>query len=162
MKKTYIAIIVFVLLIVAGVGTVFYREMSVNNTQVAGESIIRTDDISNETGETDDSEQVEDVDEVNDVDSNEESPAIAVEGGMYYFKPNVIRVKSGEEVTITFNNIEGFHDLVIDEMNVKTKQLKVGESETIEFTPDKPGTYEFYCSVGNHRAMGMKGTLVVE
>lgn len=160
MNKTYIALIVFVLLIVAGVGTLFYREMSANNTQVAGESIVRMDDI-DEIGGIRESELVEDVDEVGDIDTSE-LPMIEVTGGLYYFKPNVINVKSGEEVSITFKNIEGFHDLVIDELNVKTKQLKVGESETVVFTPDKPGTYEFYCSVGNHRVMGMKGTLIVE
>jgi plastocyanin len=27
---------------------------------------------------------------------------------------------------------------------------------------DKKGTFEYYCSVGQHRALGMKGKLVVE
>lgn len=54
------------------------------------------------------------------------------------------------------------HDFVIDELNVKTKIVKDGESETVEFTPDQTGTFEFYCSVGQHRQMGMKGTLIVE
>jgi len=93
----------------------------------------------------------------------EETPqSFTVEGGSFFFKPNEIKVKSGQKVVITFNNSGGFHDFVIDELNVKTKQLKSEETEVIEFTPEKPGTYEFYCSVGNHRAMGMKGTLIVE
>lgn len=87
---------------------------------------------------------------------------IKVEGGMYYFDPNEIRVKAGEKVTITFINVEGIHDFVIDELGVKTKQISEGETDMIEFTPEHPGTYEFYCSVGNHRVMGMRGTLVVE
>lgn len=87
---------------------------------------------------------------------------IAVEGGMFYFKPNEIKVKKGEKVTITFNNTEGVHDFVIDEFNVKTEKIDAGAKTTVEFTPDKTGSFEFYCSVGSHRQMGMKGTLIVE
>jgi len=87
---------------------------------------------------------------------------IEIEGGSFYFKPNEIKVKAGEKVKITFKNIEGFHDFVIDELNVKTKQIKDGEVDVVEFTPTLSGSYEFYCSIGNHRSMGMKGILIVE
>ena len=46
---------------------------------------------------------------------------IEIEGGSFYFKPNEIKVKAGEKVKITFKNIEGFHDLIIDDLGVKTK-----------------------------------------
>jgi len=92
----------------------------------------------------------------------EVSQNFRVEGGMYYFDPNEIRVKAGETVTITFVNVEGVHDFIIDEMNVRTRQISAGETDSVEFTPENTGTYEFYCSVGNHRAMGMRGTLIVE
>jgi plastocyanin len=93
----------------------------------------------------------------------EEVLPIAVEGGHFYFKPNEIRVKVGQKVKVTLTSVGGMpHDFVIDELNVRTKQIKDGETDVVEFTPDKPGTYEFYCSVGKHRAMGMKGNLIVE
>jgi len=88
--------------------------------------------------------------------------AITVEGGSFYFKPNEIKVKKGEKVKITFTNAGGMHDFVIDEFNVKSEMLQDGATTTVEFTPDKAGTFEFYCSVGNHRQMGMKGNLIVE
>jgi len=88
--------------------------------------------------------------------------AITVEAGSYYFKPNVIQVKKGEPVKITITNKGGFHDFAIDAFSVKSEMIPSGGSTTVEFTPDKTGSFEFYCSVGNHRAMGMKGTLVVE
>ena len=84
-----------------------------------------------------------------------------VEGLKFSFTPDLVTVKKGDTVRITFKNLDGFHDLVIDEFNVRTKQIPIGE-ETIEFVADKAGSFEFYCSVGNHRAMGMKGTLVVQ
>lgn len=86
-----------------------------------------------------------------------------VEGGNFFFKPNVLKVKKGEPVAITFKNTEGFHDFVIDGIaGAKTQRIQTGTSESITFTPDKAGSFEFYCSVGSHRQMGMKGTLTVE
>ena len=57
--------------------------------------------------------------------------------------------------------MEGNHDFVIDELNVKTKEIGAGKTDTVELTPNEVGTFEFYCSVGNHKQMGMKGTLIV-
>lgn len=86
---------------------------------------------------------------------------ITVEGSPFQFAPNTITVKKGVSTTLLFKNIEGMHDFVVDELNIKTKVLKSGEEESVTFTADAVGSYEFYCSVTNHRAMGMKGTLVV-
>jgi plastocyanin len=80
----------------------------------------------------------------------------------FAFNPNEIRVKKGDKVKVTYTSQGGTHDWVVDEFNARTKVLAAGASETIEFTVDKTGTFEFYCSVGNHRAMGMKGKLIVE
>ena len=38
----------------------------------------------------------------------------------------------------------------------------LGLGVTFEHTFNQTGTFEYYCSVGNHRAMGMKGTLIVQ
>lgn len=85
-----------------------------------------------------------------------------VNGSAFKFDPKEIRVKKGDMVKITFKNTGGMHDFVIDELKIATKVLQAGEEETVEFKAEKIGSFEYYCSVGNHRAMGMKGTLVVE
>lgn len=85
-----------------------------------------------------------------------------VSGTNYAFDPSTIKVKKGDKVKITFKNTQGFHDWVIDEYGVATKQTNAPTTEVLEFTADKVGSFEYYCSVGSHRAMGMKGTLVVE
>ena len=87
---------------------------------------------------------------------------VAVEGGAFYFKPNEIRVKQGETVRIVFTNTGGQHDFTIDEFNVKTKTTQTGETDEVEFVASQTGEFEFYCSIMNHRAQGMKGTLIVE
>ncbi|MDQ3075899.1 MAG: cupredoxin domain-containing protein [bacterium] len=85
-----------------------------------------------------------------------------VDGKNFAFAPSKITVKKGDKVKITFKNSEGFHDWVIDEFGAATKQAKAPTTEVIEFVANKTGSFEYYCSVGQHRAMGMKGTLVVE
>lgn len=85
-----------------------------------------------------------------------------VSGSNFKFEPSQLKVKKGDTVKITFKNSGGFHDFVIDEFKVKTKQIASGASETITFVADKAGAFEYYCSVGQHRQMGMKGSLIVE
>ena len=87
---------------------------------------------------------------------------IVIEGSNYKFTPEKITVKKGEKTRIVFKSKEGFHDFRVDELKIATAVIQSGEEDFVEFTPDKTGTFEFYCSFGNHRAMGMKGTLVVE
>src|SRR3990167_2264983 len=64
-------------------------------------------------------------------------------------------------LTMTVKNVKGTHDLKIDEFNAATRTLNAGETQTISFVADKVGTFEYYCSVGNHRAMGMVGSFIV-
>lgn len=85
-----------------------------------------------------------------------------VNGTPFSFSVKEMRVKQGERVKVEFTNKQGFHDWTLDEFNVKTKQLQAGQSETVEFVANKKGTFEYYCGVGNHRAQGMVGKLIVE
>lgn len=87
---------------------------------------------------------------------------ITIEAGSFYYKPNEFRVKKGEKVKVVLNSVSMMHDFVIDELDVKLPITKSGETGSIEFTPTEAGTFEFYCSVGQHRQMGQIGTLIVE
>ena len=73
-----------------------------------------------------------------------------------------IRVQEGDKVRINLSAGQGLHDWVIDEFNVKTSQIQAGETASVEFVANRKGEFEYYCSVGNHRAMGMVGKLIVE
>ncbi len=84
-----------------------------------------------------------------------------VTGQNFSFSPSTLSVNKGDKVRITFKNSGGTHDWVIDEFNARTQRISGGQTETIEFTADKTGTFEYYCSVGTHRQMGMKGALTV-
>lgn len=96
-----------------------------------------------------------------------ERPAAAmkeftVTGKNYSFDPSTISVQKGDRIKIIFRSAENFHDFRLDEFGAATKRISAGQEDTAEFTADKAGAFEYYCSVGNHRAMGMKGTLTVE
>ena len=87
---------------------------------------------------------------------------IDVAGSNFTFSKKEIRVKKGAAVAVKFTNNEGFHDFVVEGLNVRTKTLQEGQSETITIPTDKTGTYVYYCSVGNHRQQGMEGKLIIE
>ena len=87
--------------------------------------------------------------------------SFTVTGSNYAFAPKTLTVKKGDTVKIIFANAGGMHDFVIDEFNVRTNRIQGGASQTATFVADKAGSFEYYCSVGNHRAMGMKGMLTV-
>ena len=72
-----------------------------------------------------------------------------------------LAVKEGTTVTIVFSSEEGFHDWVVDEFDARTDKISAGGTTEVTFVADKKGTFEYYCSVGSHRANGMVGTLVV-
>lgn len=85
-----------------------------------------------------------------------------VVGSNIAFSVPEIKVKKGDRVKIIFQNTAGTHDWAIDEFDAKTPRIAAGQTATVEFVADKTGTFEYYCSVGTHRALGMKGKLIVE
>ena len=96
-----------------------------------------------------------------DEDVNEVE-AVEIEAGSFYFKPNKIKVDKGQKVRVTLKAVSLMHNFTIDEFNVKSETVQNGNTGIVEFTPDKAGTFEFYCGIGQHRANGQKGTLIVE
>ncbi len=88
---------------------------------------------------------------------------IEIEAGSFYYKPNILKLKKGEKVTLKLNSVSMMHDFVIDDLGLKIPVTKSGESATVEFIPTKTGEFEFYCSVGNgyHKKQGQIGKLIV-
>jgi len=86
---------------------------------------------------------------------------INMEAGSFYYKPNTITVKKGETVKIVMHSVSMMHDFNIDELNVRMPIVKNGDTGIVEFTADKVGTFEYYCSVGQHRANGQVGKITI-
>lgn len=87
---------------------------------------------------------------------------IDMTGINYDFSVKQIKVKKGDIVTINFVSNEGFHDWVVDEFDAATARVNEGGTTSVTFTADKVGTFQYYCSVGKHRQLGMVGYLIVE
>lgn len=82
-------------------------------------------------------------------------------GTNFAFSATALEVTEGDTVTIVLNSEEGVHDWVLDEFDAATEVISPGETTSVTFVADEQGTFEYYCSVGNHRAQGMVGTLTV-
>ncbi|MGZ4550240.1 MAG: plastocyanin/azurin family copper-binding protein [Blastococcus sp.] len=80
--------------------------------------------------------------------------SISIGGDTVAAGPYLVKVENAGQAT---------HDLVVEQNGTKiasTSPIAPGQSASLSVTL-KPGTYVFYCSIGNHRAMGMEMTVHV-
>jgi uncharacterized cupredoxin-like copper-binding protein len=83
----------------------------------------------------------------------------------FKFDPSNPTVKSGQVTFNEKNDGQVTHSLEIEDVNGQDKELEgnVSPGQSGNLTVDlKPGTYEFYCPVGNHKQMGMTGEITVK
>ncbi|MCC7210144.1 MAG: cupredoxin domain-containing protein [Anaerolineae bacterium] len=96
---------------------------------------------------------------------------IDVAADMSGFSLGEIRVTAGEALTLRLTSLDtqfhtdggGQHQWAVEELNVSVIAPPKG-SNSITFTPDRPGTYTFYCDIccGGRANPSMQGTLIVE
>jgi plastocyanin len=84
----------------------------------------------------------------------------------FSFDPDTFAVAAGSAVTVELSNVGNApHDItfVLDAGRVEqSDRIRNGETTSLSFTaPVEPGSYEFYCSVGDHKDQGMFGVLTV-
>jgi plastocyanin len=81
----------------------------------------------------------------------------------FKFDPSTVEVAKAGETTFTLVNDGKFtHALEIEGQGIEEESDEIDGGATTELTVDlKPGEYEFYCPVDNHREQGMEGKLVV-
>jgi plastocyanin len=91
-----------------------------------------------------------------------ESLALAAPAdGSLKFDKTTLDAKAGK-VTIDFDNPSSVPHAVEIEGNGVEEETKTITKGKASVTVDlKPGSYEFYCPVGNHREAGMEGKLTV-
>jgi plastocyanin domain-containing protein len=81
---------------------------------------------------------------------------VVVKGG---YTPDVIVVQAGKPVRLSFNRQESAvcSETVIFPDFGKSAYLPEGQTVPIEFTPEKPGEYDFHCQMNM-----LRGKLIVE
>lgn len=88
---------------------------------------------------------------------------VTVEGNEFAFTPSTIAAKMGDTLKVTFKNTGKYpHNFTVSDLNVKTKTIQPGESDTVEFTVAKAGSFKYICTVDSHADKGMTGILTVK
>lgn len=80
----------------------------------------------------------------------------------YAYSDTSLTVQQGDTVTINLTNSLGSHNFIIDELDVASLTINSGQTTEVTFVADKVGSFEYYCNIGDHRALGIVGTLIVE
>src|SRR5919204_2669863 len=89
---------------------------------------------------------------------------ITIKETEYKLTPAKVTVASTGSVTFeATNDGQVDHALEVEGNDVEeeTQTISPGSSAKLTVDLSKPGTYEVYCPIDNHRQMGMEATLVV-
>ena len=80
----------------------------------------------------------------------------------FSYEPKELKLIANKPVKLTLENKGQLdHDLVIEGLKVKVL-AKPGATESVTFTPEKAGSYDYECSVVGHKDAGMKGKVTVQ
>jgi nitrite reductase (NO-forming) len=83
-------------------------------------------------------------------------------GNAMSFDSPAISVRAGQPVELTLTNTGGMpHDFSLSEGVAQPVKIAAsgGETATVTFTIDKPGSYSFDCSMPGHSMAGMRGKI---
>ncbi|MGY1745624.1 cupredoxin domain-containing protein [Blastococcus sp. SYSU D00695] len=92
-----------------------------------------------------------------------QASTLAVTSVDFDFELPATELAAGQYTIELTNDGSGTHDLVVERDGADvagTDTVAPGATTSVEVTLE-PGEYVFYCSVGNHRAMGMEVTVTV-
>ncbi|WP_062521855.1 cupredoxin domain-containing protein [Demequina silvatica] len=90
-----------------------------------------------------------------------DATVVEVSAVEYGYTASATEIDAGSITFELTNDGEMSHDLVLDG-DPGGATAVIGPGETDRFTVDlEPGSYTLYCSVGNHRALGMVLTITV-
>ncbi len=91
-----------------------------------------------------------------------ETKEFTITASNWKFDPGTIVVKQGDKVKIKITSTDVKHSFMLKDYNINV-QLEPNQTQTIEFTADKFGVFQFRCAVpcgDGHKEM--IGTLVVK
>jgi nitrite reductase (NO-forming) len=87
--------------------------------------------------------------------------SVSITASEFKFSPTSIQVAVGQKVTLTLQNSGAVeHDVTIPSAGFSLL-ARAGQTATGDFTFDKPGVFDFFCSIPGHKDAGMKGSVTV-
>ena len=79
------------------------------------------------------------------------------------YTPRKVTVPVGEKVTLRVRNVDTvMHGFAIPELGVDAGEIRAGHQTIVEFTPEKAGVFDFYCTTWcSEHHLQMKGVIEV-
>lgn len=98
------------------------------------------------------------------ISTNTPAREITIEASEYKFNPSEITIKKGETVKITLKNAGRMsHNWIVEGMGGASLDMtEAGKQNSIVVTASQKGSFVTFCSIGNHRKLGMVGKLIVQ
>lgn len=79
--------------------------------------------------------------------SSAETPRrIEITAKRFTYEPDVITLKRGEPVVLVMHSSDVTHGIKVDELNLKSEDIKKGKDTEIRFTPEKAGHFIGRCA----------------
>jgi heme/copper-type cytochrome/quinol oxidase subunit 2 len=75
------------------------------------------------------------------------------------FRPSAVEVRRGETVRLVLSTADVEHCFALDDFRIE-KRIVPGRKTSVELTPDRTGSFPFYCCL-EPRQERMRGRLVV-
>lgn len=77
------------------------------------------------------------------------------------FKPRVVNVRKGQPVRLLLSSADGEHCFALDALRIE-KRIVPGRATILDLTPDRSGTFPFYCCLEEGAAADSEnGRLVI-
>jgi cytochrome c oxidase subunit II len=93
--------------------------------------------------------------------AQEAKQVIKVTAKKFEYSPSTITVKKGVPVVLELTSLDRIHGFDCPGLGIRS-DIDPGKTTTVEFTPQKAGTFPFhcdnFCGAGHE---GMKGTIIV-
>jgi cytochrome c oxidase subunit 2 len=80
------------------------------------------------------------------VDRAQTPQTIEMTAQRFAFEPHEITVKKGQPVILVIKSKDVVHGLVIEDLGVRTTEVKKGEGTEVKFDPETTGTFEGKCA----------------
>lgn len=94
--------------------------------------------------------------------SKNQSRVVHVTSENWKFTPNVIRVKKGENVTLSLQGVSGLHGFAVHDIGINVPVAQ-GKTVSIKLPTDKAGSFGLRCSIPCGQGhLDMRGTIVIE
>jgi uncharacterized cupredoxin-like copper-binding protein len=93
-----------------------------------------------------------------------EAQQVTVEMSEFKFDPATVTVKVNQPVRVSVRNTGATaHDWTVEGLDRQVKALvQPGQTESIQFTPGRTGTFRVVCTQPGHEQAGMTGQLAVQ